>query len=410
MNQSSYDELNGIGNTSAQDAINATTLYMDASLGRYGDGVREKGMILTKKELVALHLYEQAGLRLPTQMEQVVAYLGYESGAGRELEPRDFQKTFTLINAHARRWNPIRQRIKDVSGEMKVFASQMLTYGNAMRNVLADIRGTKTLDELGIRTVEDLKRVKTEMGDRFPGIELDKNDADTSTDFGHYLDQMLGKIRTHHANAEHLKNTLASFGDDLAYQVRPQINLKLVAIDNTPLKADVIELKRQMDARALEIDEKNAAYKKLVEESLTSAASMNLFGLGMAIYSGVEAERIRKERNELKAVQARQIKEMAGKNQILARLSVIKADMQDLELLAVDADVATNNLITVWNKLHTYAEQSRDEADSITDALRARLFITHFEQVVTPWELVGKEADELLNVFVEADLEIKRLR
>jgi hypothetical protein len=82
--------------------------------------------------------------------------------------------------------------------------------------------------------------------------------------------------------------------------------------------------------------------------------------------------------------------------------------MQDLQLLVIDADAATKNLVTVWNALALYAAKSQDEAGMITDALKATRFESHFRAVVAPWKLIGETADELLEVFTEADEEIKR--
>jgi len=392
-----------------EEAAEAPQVFMKASMGLYENSVRAKGMTLTMQQIVALHLYEQKGLSLPTTSEQVIAYLGYERGAGAGLEPPDFLRTFSIINTHAKRWNPIRQRIKDVGGELKVFAVQMLQYGISIEEVIDQIKGTKTLDELGIHTLEDLKRVKEVMGDKFPDLTLDAKDSEIATDFGYYIDQILLKIKSHEEKAQQLKTELTVFGDDLATKVRPEITLKLTAITNSSLKDEVVVLKKAIDDRALEIDELTRAYKKLVLDSLQAAAGANLVGLGMAIYFGVEAEAVRKSLKELKAQQAKDIASVTEKSRIVGRLSLIKADMQDLELLTIDADIATKNLITVWNKLHHYTKTSKNEADAITDAMQARRFARHFAQVVEPWGLIRDQADDLISVFDEADEEIKRL-
>jgi hypothetical protein len=406
MNNFSEQKISEI----AREAALAPKAFMNASMGDAQDSLRPKGMTLTVDQIVALHLYEQKGLQLPTSAEKVIAYLGYTDGAGRGLEPQDFLRTFGKINNHAKRWNPIRQRIKDLGGELKVFSVQMLGYGVSIEEVINSIKGTQTLDALGIHTTEDLMRVQLEMGDKFPGITLDAKDADTATDFGYYIDQVLKKVAIHERNSELLKADLTAFGDELANVVRPEVTLKLTAIENSTLKDEVIELKKVIDDRATEIDELTRAYKKMVQDSLQAAAGMNLVGLGMAIYFGVEAEQIRKTRNELKSQQSADIQLMLKKNKIIGRLSVIKADMQDLELLTIDADVATKNLITVWNKLHHYILASKEEADFITDALLARRFARHFAQVVEPWNLIRDQADDLIGVFAEADDEIKRLK
>ncbi|WP_346829194.1 alpha-xenorhabdolysin family binary toxin subunit A [Pseudomonas abietaniphila] len=400
-------------NTSTQpdvieETITASETLMHASLGTLENSVRPKGLILTKDQIIDLHRYEKKALNLPTEISKVIAYLGYSSEtiAGPGLAPADFARCFTVVRNHALRWNPLQQRVKNVSGELKVFAAQMLTYGDSIQSVISDIKSAQTLRQLGIKTLEDLKRVQIEMGDAFPGIEFDADDADAAIDFGHLLDRIITKVADHEARTNQLKDDLASYGDDLSNEVRPAIALQLVAIENSPLKANIVRLQKEIDDLNKEIDEKSAAYKKTVMSSLESAAGLNVVGLGMAIYFGVEAEKIRKERNELKVKRDQKINEMYEMDIILGRLGYIKADLQDLEMLTIEADCATKNLITLWNKLHTYALQSREESERIDDAMRATLFVYHFEQVVAPWKLIAEEADQLLSVFAEADAEM----
>jgi hypothetical protein len=393
-----------------EESAKASETLMQASLGMLNNSDRPKGLILTKDQIVDLRRYEKKALNLPTEIKKVIAYLGYDEGkiAGKGLAPEDFASCFTIVRNHALRWNPIQQRVKDVSAELKVFALSMMTYGASVQSIISDIKGVQSLRQLGIKTLDDLKRVQMELGDKFPGIDLDENDASEVKDFGFFLDSIIKKVSAHEEKTKQLKDDLASYGDDLSNAVRPAIRLQLVFIENSPLEANIKKLQKEIDDLNLEIDEKSAAYKKTVMSSLESASGMNIVGLGMAIYFGVEAEKIRKERNELKEKRDEKGKEMHRMNSILGRLGFIKADLQDLEMLSIEADCATKNLITVWNKLHIYVLQSREESESITDAMSASIFAYQFEQVVAPWELVAVEADQLLDVFKEADEAIKK--
>ncbi|RZI54093.1 MAG: hypothetical protein EOP12_04750 [Pseudomonas sp.] len=130
----------------------------------------------------------------------------------------------------------------------------------------------------------------------------------------------------------------------------------------------------------------------------------------MAIYFGVEAEKVRKERNALKKQRNVKNIEMGTISTVLRRLNDVKGDMQDLELLTLQADVATQNLVTVWNKLYLYIKTSQEESKRINDALKVRFLAYHFEQVIEPWALIKDEADDLYAVFAEADAEIKKYR
>ncbi|MEB0089118.1 alpha-xenorhabdolysin family binary toxin subunit A [Pseudomonas sp. 10B1] len=390
------------------NAINAPEEFVNASTGRSENSIRGKGITLTKNEIIQLRMYEIAGLALPTAIQDVITYLGYTDGAGPGLSANDFRDTFIVVHNHAARWNPISVKIKAIGSELKVFAGQLQIYGDDMSRVLSEIKGSKTFRELNIETYDDLKRAKIDMNIELPDIELDAAGLDTAKDFGYYLTKMLEKVQARKADAEAVKVLLHDFDKDLSLSVRPKVSMKLASIKNTPLHEEVKKLQVVINQRTLDIDEKTKEYKKLVGDSLASAAAGGVFGLGMAIYTGSEAEKIRKERNRLKKLQAADIELLSQKNSIAGNLSRIELDMQDLQLLVIDADAATKNLVTVWNALSLYADKSQDEAKSITDVLKANRFESHFRSVVEPWKLIGETADELLDVFKEADDEIKR--
>ncbi|RMS69207.1 MULTISPECIES: hypothetical protein [Pseudomonas syringae group] len=107
--------------------------------------------------------------------------------------------------------------------------------------------------------------------------------------------------------------------------------------------------------------------------------------------------------------QSADIDNLQDKNTILGSLSRVKFNLQNLATIVVDADVATKNLITVWNKLFLFIEASAVSASEINDALSLRQFMNHFRQVVHPWKTIEVDSDALLNVFKEADEEYKRI-
>ncbi|MEB0129889.1 alpha-xenorhabdolysin family binary toxin subunit A [Pseudomonas sp. CCI2.4] len=406
MNQAAYDDD---AKDFIDDAINAPKIFINASAGRAENSTRGKGVALTKAELVQLRLYEIAGLQLPTDLKGVENYLNFETYAGPGLLLENFQHTFTIVHNHAKRWNPICVKIKAVGSELKVFAGHIVLFGKAIANAIDEIKGNQRLSDLGIDTVEDLMRVQAELGPDFPDIGFDSADKEAANDFGHFVKQMLKKVEQKQKDAQEINQLLFDFDNDLSLTVRPEIHQRLQAISNTPLTAEIKSLAGVIEQRALDIDEKTKEYKKAVEDSLKAASSLNVYGLGMAIYIGVEAEKIRTERNRLKALQEIDIGTLGIKDRTLYNLNRVKLDMQDLELLVIDADTATKNLITVWNAMSIYANKSLEEANEIDDAMKARLFAAHFGFVVEPWVSIGKDADALLDVFREADDEIKSL-
>jgi hypothetical protein len=407
--------LNDTPNTSleetASNAAKAPKTLIDASTGAMTGSLRPKGLILTKQQIIDLYLYEQKGLHLPTATADVSSYLGYDQAnpPGRGLAVSDFAKTFTIIKSHASQWDGLRQRIKKVGSELKVFASSIINTGKHMTLALEQIAALKLLKEYGIKTLEDLRRVEAEMGSKFPGIKLDEDDMQSVSTITAMLDALQKKIDAQAHQTEQLKTDLDRFSLELATDVRPQITYQLTAIDNNTFKDDVVRLQSEIEDLSKEVDEKNASYKQMVIDSLKSASSLNMIGLGMAIYIGVEAEKVRKERNALKAQRDAKNAEMGTKSKVLKRLNDVKADLQDLEFLSLQADAATQNLVTVWNALHLYVRTSKEQSDAFTDALQVSLLAYHFDEVMDPWKYILSDADALYAVFAEADEDIKKL-
>lgn len=383
--------------TSSEAAEQAPLTLFSKSLVNSGE-TRDTGLILTKDQIKHLKRYEMAGLALPIELDKVIAYLAYETGAGKGLNATDFQKTFQLVHGHARQWNPLRTDLLSVSDKLAIFAGSMQVYGASMEEVFKDTRVLALIEQHGIRTVEDIRRIELEHGFKFPGVE----DSDRD-DLGYYLNQILLKVQEQEAEAQNIKRRLDAFGMELANCVIPEIKLKLATIDNNSLGSEIQTLQTKIDARAKDIDEKNKEYKELVKQAIGSITS----GLIMVIYLSVEAERIRKERNELSKQQEVDIALMDTRNRILASLNRVRADFQDLDLIVIDADIATKNLIVVWNSMSNFIAGSSEQINLINDGLSLRRFKNQFNLVVKPWETIEKNAFALLDVFAQADAEFR---
>ncbi|MEN1836290.1 alpha-xenorhabdolysin family binary toxin subunit A [Pseudomonas lijiangensis] len=391
-----------------EEATKAPEVFFDVSSASDEGVKRTPGLILTKQQIINLKQYELIGLSLPTELEQVINYLGYSSGAGAGLEPEDFLKSYIIVNKHARRWGPLRHELRSVGSKLKVFAGQMLVNGQSMDDIYNDIKNGKYVDQYDIKTLEDVKRLKLELGDKFPSVELNGSDQEGIREIGFFLDDILNSVKENQEAAQAIKEELEAFGLDLSLIVAPEIQRKVTTIDNNSLPEHILKLNERIERRARDIDEKNKEYKAAVERSLGSVSKFNVVGLALGIYFGVEAEDVRKKRNNLIAEQNRDIEQLQLKNKILGSLSRVKFELQNLVTVIIDADVATQNLITVWNKLFLFIDESVRVSSEITDALSLRIFINRFRQVVKPWKTIDEDADALLDVFKEADDEFKR--
>lgn len=385
-------------------ATEVPKILTDASKADADDVTRETGLLLTKKQIIDLRRYEAAGLALPYTLKDVTDYLRFGAGqdGGAGLRAADFLKTFGDTRDHARRWSPLRERIMVTGTELKLFGASMQRYGEDMEEVYLDLKAGPLLDKYNVKTLEELKKIQLELGGKFPGIELDK---DTIPDMKYYLGRIFERVAYNLANVQGIKADLDKFGADLREEVLPGIKLRVSLINTNSYPAQVKKLEAVIALRAAEIEEKNTQYKALVDKALSSAAGLNIFGLGMAIYYGVEAEAVRAARNALNAAQDKDIEVLRNMNQTLGSLKRVEQDLQNLTVIAIDADLATHNLMHVWNVMHRYVNESATAMSDIKDALSLRRFMSAFRDVVGPWVQIHNDADLLIQVFKEADQE-----
>jgi hypothetical protein len=370
-----HDATTGDDQPIASEAIHkAQTLpdtLVSAAASTTPDVLREPGLILTKSQLVNLKRYEVRGLGLPVTHKDVVGYLGYDTGAGANLEAKDFQESFNIVRNHALQWAPIRADMMNIGSELSVFADQIKTYQTSIREIYQDLRE---------QVVEDINPV-----DR--------------TDFVNYIQEIGDLVLDRQTATNGLNTKLNDFAEELSTRVLPTVQIKLRSIDNRKQPIEIARLNAEIDERAVRIEEKQQEYKKTVG----IAVGTGLVVLAAGIYFGVQAEKIRKDLNALRVEQNRTIVELERQNKINGALQRVRFDISDLQELVFDADIATKNLTVVWTALDTYIAESVNQANKVTDTLSLRRLMNAFELVAVPWANIKRDADKLLTVFSEAD-------
>jgi hypothetical protein len=384
--------------TLASEAAQAPLLLFTESAALSRGDRRETGLILTTEQIKQLKRYELAALALPTKTKDVIAYLGHQPTIS-PAQAKDYQHTFKDIRQHASLWNPLRTDILKAGDRLLAFAGAIQVYGSGMNEIFDDIKALNLVERYDVQTPQDLQRVQQALKCQLPGI--DKCDR---ADIAHYLDEIQKKISEREAEATRIKHRLDTFGEQLAGRVIPAVKLKLASIDNNVLDSEIRELQTTIDARAQEIEEQNKTYKQLVKQAIGGITT----GLILTLYLSVEAANVRKERNVLRQRQSADIALMHQTHRGLASLNRLRMSFQDLDLIVIDTDIATKNLITVWNKMSTFIIESRAEVNDLHDGLSLRRFKNTLNRVLKPWQTIEKDASTLLDVFTQADAEFKK--
>lgn len=395
----SYEQL-------AKFAAEVPKLLLMSSVADSNNAVRSTGLVLTKNEIISIKKYVSIAFSFPTTLPTVTDYLRYGIGedGGAGLKPNDFLRTFQLVRDHAETWSDLREKIMMTSTDLEMFGAVMRIWGREMERFYDSDEATDLIKKYKIKTYEDLKRVEYEWEGVFPGIELD---PDTILNLQSALNTIADNIVEYLEKTSEIKTKLDAFGNTLEKDVIPAVGRRLEFIKNNKYPGEIDALNKRITERAADIQRMNLEYKALVENSLGSAATMNIFGLGMAIYLGVEAEDVRTERNRLNELQNQEIQNLNSKNVTLGSLRRVEHNLQNCKVAALDAEVATNNLRHNWNVIAGYVKKSATDVAAITDALKLYEFMVRFQLVVASWVKIEKSAGELVRVFAEADAEYR---
>ncbi|MFS2197339.1 alpha-xenorhabdolysin family binary toxin subunit A [Pseudomonas sp. Pseusp3] len=389
-----YDEV-------ATLAVAVPQSLVSLSTGAANEVTRANGLILTKDQIISLRKYEATGLALPTNERALATYLNFgDEEGGMGFTKKDFLMSFTKVNAHASLWSPLRSRIMLTGTHLKLFGSSMGVYLTSVEEIFADVKAAKALGTHKITNYAELREWEVKEGKPFPDLALE---ADTIPDLGDVLDQIFEQVKEHLRTAAQIKSDLDHFSRQLTNDVIPTIKLLSLALENNTFASDIEILNDEIKERANQIDELHKEYKALVQKSLSSVSSFSIIGLGVAIYTGVEAEGVRSRRNDLSRAQEAAIKSLESKSKVLGSIARIRGDMQNMQTVALDAEVATNNVVHTWNVLHAYIESSEKAVLKIEDGVRLQAFITQFRLVAAPWVKIEKSADALVELFHEAE-------
>lgn len=267
----------------------APKILSDASAGEGDDISRDIGLVITKKDIINIKIYEAAALALPYTPEGVQNYLkfGDAKDGGPGLAYKDFLNTFTLTRNHALRWAPLNDEIRLISTKLNIFSSRIIIYGDSMKKLEAGITNSKEIaDYFEAQKITSLAQlVDTEVisDKHFPGIPL-KNGV--KKDLEAYLSLIFDEVEAHLIDTDALAKNIIKFSDDLTNHVLPKVKVQTLLVSNNTLDADIKTIKDSIDERDLRIEEKNQEYVKLVKQSFDSLGT-GFFGLGMAIYNGV---------------------------------------------------------------------------------------------------------------------------
>ncbi|WP_137806184.1 alpha-xenorhabdolysin family binary toxin subunit A [Pseudomonas sp. G(2018)] len=351
----------------------------------------DQGLILAESQLIDLVNYVRVGLALPCTQEDVASYLNFglpEDNA--KLKVNDLMATFVLTRKHTERWSRLVARIARTSFDLKRFGEGMESYGEHMERIYSEIKAAKALGELNINTLADYKKARRGQG-ILPGFELEPY---TTPDTKYRITQYFELVCAAHESVFSIKRDLDGFNRVLREEVIPGIKSRLKLVDVQACVDEINSLKQSLSRRDEEINSLNTHLAGLSEQDALSS-----FLIVPDILRYAQAKRVNSELVEAVQQQVSDIRLHNSLLQALRSLERAVRNIQDIEAIAIKAELAVRNLVYLWNIICRYVSESVSAVSDITDAMSMRRFIISLRAIVYPWAKTQQDADALIQIL-----------
>ena len=361
---------------------------------------RDKGLILTREDIINIKQYVKDGLALPTAYNEVVAYLGYSQSGLAGLEPSDIQVLFVAIRENAKQWSSIESGVKQQSLDLDNFAARITSVGGRVIDYInrMDII-QQVLQTVGETSLEN------------SGVEIPFSDTDrqVANALSNLIKILKADVEKEQAKTAILKEKITAFKLEIVQDLEPAVQRKWTLVRDNKVANEIEDLRSQIQQLDERIDQLRKDYDKYVGLAFTGAAGGII---GLSITGGIfgdKAEKARKEKNRL-LEQKRQLEQQLNDRQMIFKaMSSLNNRFKDLHIRLIDAEKGVEHLEFVWSSLHTHITNSLDKFSAINDGLSLLEFVTEFEQVINPWKHVKDSSFELIQTFNAALEEYKRL-
>ncbi|HEN3568335.1 TPA: pore-forming cytotoxin subunit YaxA [Yersinia enterocolitica] len=372
-------------------------------------GVARSGGIFTKEDLINLKLYVRKGLSLPTQQDEVTAYLGYKKIDVAGLEPKDIKLLFDGIHNHALNWNDVEQAVLQQSLDLDIAAKNIISTSNEIISLINQMPITV--------------RVKTMLGDitdqQLENITYESADHEVASALKDILDEMKVDINRHQATTANVRKKVSDYritltggelsSGDKVNGLEPQVKTKYDLMEKNNMRKSIKELDEKIKEKRQRIEQLKKDYDKFVGLSFTGAVS-GIIAIAIAggIF-GAKAENARKEKNALISEVAELESKVSSQRALQTALEALSLSFSDIGIRMVDAESALNHLDFMWLSVLNQITESQTQFATINNALRLTSFVNKFQQVITPWKSVGDSARQLVDIFDEAIKEYKKV-
>ncbi len=370
-------------------------LVEETSTTSIGDS---KGLLgLTKENIIDIKTYVRTSLALKTTCKEEAQELGYTdddpfSKEHPEFSPTAFTKFNEPFHTHALGWNKLEMDILQQGNNIQTYGTTFVSHADFVLNQIKNMAIFTAIEDVKITDPNDKKILAA-----LPTI----------------LDRWKEETNKHSATTTDLLNRLNAFQNTLQNTLCPSANSMSQKLNKLDIQKETADLKEEIDSLIVEIEAKQKEYQK--DCLLANSGAAGIVGGPVVLITwsvtggvyGAKAEKVRKERNELKARLESKQTLYDNLNKVAAHVHNATSGIENLRLAVINAIIGLESLNTVWGLITSYIDEAKESMATINKKNDLMNFTFDMEGARAAWSSVPSLAAGLLKLFKEAEQSFK---
>ncbi|POF42589.1 hypothetical protein B0D71_06725 [Pseudomonas laurylsulfativorans] len=379
----------------AEEINSLTTDFMGAVSGTLRGVERGPGLLVTNDDIKKIKRYVNAGLALPTDINEIEQLYKYDQLNISGLYSADMQILYQNMRNHASSWSPLESSMKAVGSDLHVFADNFTSSSQSIINYLTRLPSyISGVGKIGGLTPEEI--------DNLPEIQLTGDEKQKIPALMELIEELKTVITEHSKSTQTTKSQITLFKHEITNSLKPALGLKIALCNSHNFDEEIKAFNERLDILNQRIDEKYAEI-----EQYSQSKWWGLFGgiVGFIVTSSIYGTKARQARDELEALIAerREVQaKIAASSAVLASLRAFETSLQELQIRIEDAAGSSSNLESLWELIQTYVDASCKKLDGVTNAMYLVSFVSRLTTMTENWLTIKQQAGDLLTAFNNA--------
>jgi hypothetical protein len=359
--------------------------YIEISSGANPETSRSPGFFIAQQDMGKIKAFTRYASGLPTNLNQVKEYLGYEQSGVPGLEPVNVQALHREAQDLADFWNDIELRMKQVAANFIVFSTDLNTFAGAL---IGSIKGFSGYD-----------KYKSQVGDveaaQLPDVKLNGEDFKRVSSLLDLSGELVNIIQEHKRSATDLKKRIEYFLLCIT-ELKDRISSACRAAATHNLNVEFADKLEQLQRLNTQIDELCRTYETYSKYTWVGAWWGPVgIAISASIY-GPKAANIRQERDEAIARKNELDSEVKKIDNVIGSLASFQLKLQHLEILSMEAISGARNIEDIWLLINSYITASMALMQKNSNATTLLVFETRLTSLLDHWKKISEEAGKVI--------------